>query len=274
MDEKKIQDFYDNIQFPVPTLEDIKAATEKVEDMVITPAMRRNLKRGVYKKEESVFWDKVGYGELHRWRCDSGKDTDWPIVGKLLNHPLMRVALDACTISGFDDEKIIVMLSQVYKINLSQEAVDRYRKFFGNFRDFDRNSWRKYLERIVNDNYVYTRIFAALTRPRDEVLHLCGLPSENAFSDFLKNVLATSAYKFNHYSKRNSPEADAEARKWAKVGFESGEKFEKFGAADASDFAKLVQTEFIYATSEFPTIDANIAAQIRPQIEAKKDELK
>ena len=68
--------------------------------------------------------------------------------------------------------------------------------------------------------------------------------------------------------------ADADARKWAKIGFEAGEKFEKYGAADASDFAALVQTEFHYVTSDIPTIDANIAAQIRPQIEAKKDEKK
>ena len=268
MEDSKIQDFYDNIQFPVPTAKDIAEATDKVDKLTMTPSMKRNIRRGVYKKEDTPYWDKLGYGDLHKWRCEGGKDPNWSTVGRILNHPLLRVSIDACTITNFEDDKITVMLPQVYKINLNQEALDLYRKYFGNFRDFEKRDWKKYLQRIVDDNYAYTRIFAALTRPRDEVLHLCGLPAENAFSDFLKNVLATANYKFNYYSRQNNPDADMDARKWAKIGFESGEKFEKYGAAEASDFAKLVQTQFEYVSNDIPTIDANIASQIRPHIEA------
>ena len=265
MDLKAIQNFYDNIQLPIPSTKDVEAATVKVDSLIMTPGMKRNMSRGQYKKEDTPLWERLGYGDLHHWRCNGG-DAHWTTVGRLLNHPLMRVALDACTITNFEDDKILVMLSQVFKVQLSQEALDLYRTYFGNFRDFNRSDWQKYLSRVIDDQYVYTRIFAALTKPRDEVLHLCGLPAEGAFSDFLKNVLATASYKFNYYSKQVSSVADADARKWAKIGFEAGEKFEKYGAADASDFAKLVQTQFEYVSCEIPTINAEIANQIRPEL--------
>jgi len=270
LETDKIQEFYDNVQLPVPTDEDISAAIAKVETLVIPPVVRKNLRRGLYKKEDNWAWDKLGYGDLHQWRY-AGNDPNWEVVGKVLNHPLMRTALDACTVSNMEDERMITMLSQVYKITLTIEALDLYRKYFGNFHSFSRADWKAYLSRVIDDNYVYVRIFSALTRPRDEVLHLCGLPAEGQFSDFLKNVLATASYKFNYYSRQNSPEADTEARRWAKVGFESGEKFEKYGAGDATDFAKLVQTEFEYVTPQIETLDAALAAQIRPQIGEKTD---
>lgn len=273
LETKQIQDFYDNIQLPIPTQNDISKATTHVTSLIVPPAAKKNIAKGLFKKEDSWVWEKHGYGDLHKRRCDSN-DSNWSTVGKLLNHPLMRTALDACSICNFEDDKIMVMLSQIYKIQLTQEALDLYRKYFGNFLNFQKTDWKKYLGRLVDDPYVYTRIFAALTKPRDEVLHLCGLPPENVFSDFLKNVLATASYKFNHYARQGSPEAEKEARKWAKVGFEAGEKFDKFGAADASDFAKLVQTEFEYVTPQIDTIDAEIAAQIRPQIEDKTAEKK
>lgn len=266
MDTKSIQNFYDNIQLPVPTLKDIEEASARIVNLILPPSVKKNIKKGIYKAEDNFAWEKAGYGELHQWRCSKGKDDTWSQVGKILNHPLMRTSLDVCNIIGMEEDKITVLSSQVYKVQITEDAIRLYKKFFGNFENFGRQDWRDYLSRLSEDHYVYTRIFAALTRPREEALVLCGLPTENQFSDFLKNVLAVANYKFNHYSRQNSKEGDSEARKWAKIGFESGEKFDKFGAADASDFAKLVQTEFEYVTPNFETLDGALASDIRPQI--------
>lgn len=274
---KKVQDFYDNIQMPVPTEKDYQEAEAVIGKLMIPPAARRNLSRGIFNPNDSAIWDRLGYGEIHRRRCYANhpSKTDlaaaWEEVGKLLSHPVMRTALDACTLAGVDEEKLSLVLPTVYHLSCSEAAQRLYKRYFADFEMWGKVDWKDYLDRLREDTYVYTRIFTALTRPRNEVYHLCGLPTEKQYSDFLKNVLAGAAYKFDYYARQNTAEADNEARKWAKVGFEAGEKFEKYGANDVSDFAKLVQTEFEYVTPQIPNLDAEMAAQIRPQIEDSKD---
>jgi hypothetical protein len=217
----------------------------------------------MFKYEDNSYWEKLGYGELHAWRCDRPTKY-WPAVGRIINHPLMRTALDVCIITGMDYDKVSIILPQTFRVDFAEPAIDLYKKIFGNYESFSKLDWTDYLNRLKEDQYVYVRIFSALTKPRDEALLLCGLPAEKAFSDFLKNVLASASYKYNYYARQNTPEADAEARRWAKVGFEAGEKFEKYGAGDVSDFAKLVQTEFEYVTPELETLDQATAQQLLP----------
>lgn len=262
---KDIQSFYDNIQLPIPTEDDVAKAQDRVDKLMMPPGIKKRLQKMVFKDEDTPVWGRLGFEDLHRWRCNKATK-HWSMVGKLLNHPLMRVGLDICIIIKLDLEKARLMLSNTYGLELSDEAVHLYMHYFGNFDNFTKTDWQEYLERLVEDQYVYTRIFAALTKPKDEVLHLCGLPSEKQFSDFLKNVLATASYKFNHYSRQNTVEADSVAMDWAKIGIVSGEKFEKFGAGDISDFAKLVQTEFEYITSPIDTLSPEMAQNIRPDL--------
>lgn len=263
MSPKDIRKFYDNVQLPLPTDKDIEETKARIADIPIPKHIKKNVSRGIFKYEENSYWEKIGYGELHAWRCQRPTKY-WPAVGRILNHPLMRVALDVCIITGVDYDKITVILPQTFRVDFTDPAIDLYKKFFGNFQAFDRGDWSAYLERLKEDQYVYVRIFAALTKPRDEAMILCGLPPERAFSDFLRNVLASASYKFNYYSRQNTPEADHEARKWAKVGFEAGEKFEKYGAGDVSDFAKLVQTEFEYVEPSITTLDSETAQKMLP----------
>ncbi|NBO09710.1 MAG: hypothetical protein EBV30_10310, partial [Actinobacteria bacterium] len=67
-----------------------------------------------------------------------------------------------------------------------------------------------------------------------------------------------------HYSRMSTPQADGQARAWAKVGFDAGVKYEKFSASDVQDFAKTVQTEFDYIESDIPTVQPDMLSQIKP----------
>lgn len=280
MNLRDVQSFYSNIQFPIPTDQDFMEAYDKIKELRLPPSTRRNLNRAKFVPEDSLILDKFGFGDIHRQRIFQATPSKsdlakaWADVGKLLSHPVMRTALDSCMIARVEDEKLSLLLPTVYHLSLSEQAIKLYRHYFADFEMFGRNDWTDYLKRIQEDTYVYSRYFTALTRPKSEVFHLCQLPSEKQFSDFLKNVLAGATYKFDYYSRQNTPHADAEARRWAKVGFEAGEKFEKFGSGDATDFAKLVQTEFEYVTPQIDTLDEEAARQMRPQIEAPKDETK
>lgn len=270
MNLQEVQKFYDNIQLPLPTEEDMELAEAEISRKMVPPGLRRKVSKKIYKAAEAPIWDKLGYGDLFRWRCGHASP-EWSQVGRVLNHPLMRTSLDCCIIINMDPDKVEAILPQVFGLPISLAAQDLYKKYFGAFESFDKDSWGGYLERLVEDQYVYTRVFAALTRPKDEVLHLLGLPTEKQFSDFLKNVLATANYKFNYYSRQGTVEADVVAMDWAKVGIVSGEKYEKFGAGDATDFAKLVQTEFEFVTPAIETLSPELALSMRPKTQGEGD---
>lgn len=272
-----VQRFYSNVQFPVPTEKDFEEACEKVRKLPLPPAVRRNLRRSKFVDTDSAVLEKFGYGDVHRQRCFRPEGSKshlaqaWGEVGKLLSHPVMRVALDACLIAKVPEEKLSLMLPAAFSLSLSEQAIAIYRHYFWDTELFGREEWLDFLKRVREDSYVYVRYFTALTRTREEVFHLCQIPGEHQFSNFLKNTLATARYKFDYYSRQNTPDADHEARKWAKVGFESGEKYEKFGAADATDFSKLVQTEFEYVSPQIPTLDEETARQLLPQLTTPED---
>lgn len=265
LDDKAIQSFYDGIQLPLPTGDDIQKAHEKTRSLIIPPAVKRNLMKRKYLASDTPVWEKLGYGELHARRVRDRVSAEWEMVGRLLNHPVMRTALDCLLVARYPLERICVLLPQVYGLPLSEAGIGLYQKYFANFEHFQRGDWSAYLDRVREDHYVYVRMFTALTRPVDEVLHLCSLPTEKQFTDFLRNVLAAADYKFKYYLRSNTSEADVHARRWAKVGFEAGERIEKYGASDMTDFAKLVQTEFEYISGEVPVAGADLVS-MRPDL--------
>ena len=110
---------------------------------------------------------------------------------------------------------------------------------------------------------MYSRYFAALTKARDEVMHLVGLPTKKNFASFLDTVLVTSDYKFKFYSRQGTADGDRAARYWADIGVKAGERFEKYGARDATSFADVVQTEFEYVNEEIPMAEADLIATIK-----------
>ncbi len=270
MDAEKIVAFYDNIQMPIPSAKDIDDAKQKVDSLLIPPGVKRALQKSIFKEEHKVVWEKLGYGEIFGKRCGL-QEAAWDEVGKILANPVLRICVDSLIISKLHEEKLISMIHSEFSVKLTPESLSIYKLNFANFTDFARKDWIDYLKRLEEDQYAYHRVFTALTRGTDEVLHLCGMPTQKQYSDFLRNVLATSDYKFKHYSRQNSVDADIEARKWAKVGVESGEKFEKYGASDVTDFSKMVQTEFEYVEQEFPTLGDELLTSIRPKVESEND---
>lgn len=272
--EEQIQKFYYNIQYPKIPKKALELAAERVSKLILPPAVRRNLLRGIFRMEDNGVWDKLGYGEVHARRCVQTPSKDWEILGKVLNHPVMRLSLECCLIAKFDEEKIVQTFPQVYSLNLSYGALDLFKRYFCDISRMERGDWIAYLGIIKDDPYTYQRVYTALTKPLDELLFLLGLPTQKQYTDFLKNVLAASNYKFQFYARQNTPESDAEARRWAKVGFEAGEKFEKYGASDITDFAKLVQTEFEYVTPEVPTITPEMLQAVLPKVEEVSKENK
>lgn len=265
--KSEIERFYSNIQLPIPKEDDFDAAEDRIEGLIFPPITKRNLTRNMYTAQDRAIMKKYGYEEIYLRRMD--QDTwkpQWEMVGKMLNHPVMRLAVDCCLVSGFEQDKLVELLPIQFNIAIDLGALELYTKYFFDHANMDKGGWRYYLRLLQEDVYSYERLFAALTKPKDEVLYMVGLPTSAQFGNFLKNVLATANYKFRYYARHNSPEADKAAEKWAKIGFKAGELDDKFSKGDMTDFAKFVQTDFEYIESDFKTIEPEMLGSVKPSI--------
>ena len=91
-----------------------------------------------------------------------------------------------------------------------------------------------------------------------------GLPTKKGFSDFLKNILNTSDYKFRYYAAHNTEEFEGQARAWAKIGMDAGVQLEKFSAGDVTDLRSRVQTAFEFRNDPIPDLPTDMLSEILP----------
>lgn len=257
-----VRAYYDDIQMAVPTKKHYEDALEEVSKLIVPPATLRRTVKHIHNPADQAIWFKHGFEEIymHQVLGDGGLHE----IGPVLNHPVMRVALECCMIAKLTNEEISQLLPSVYYLPISPESIDTYTKYFFNWKDMKKNDWQGYLDLIVEDRYSHNRVFYALTRPQEEVLHAVGLPTRSQFGTMLKNVMNTANYKFEHYSRQQSPEAQEQAMKWAKLMMDAGAKHEKFGSTDATDFSKLIQTQFEYLDAPVEDITPEMLADAKP----------
>lgn len=268
LSNEEIRRFYDDIQFVQPPHDYIEALHLRLaETFPIPPSTKRNLKKSLYSPADEALWTKLGFRELYLHRVGKGTQEEKDAIsclGKLLNHPVMRVALDCSLIARLPIPEASEILPQTFSIPLSEAAIVLYKKYFLCTESMTKKDWIYFLQQLQDDSYSYTRYYAALTRSQEEVMHLVGLPSRKQYIDFLRNVLATSDFKFRHYARHGTPEGEAEARKWAKLGVDAGEKQKKFESRDQGDLLRHIQTEFEYVDSPIPIASPELIAQMLP----------
>lgn len=260
---REIQKYYDNIQLPTLAQGHFDHCQDYVDSLPLAPLTLKRLRKKLYNEVDHALWKKLGFEEIYLHRMDK---SDWSELGKVLNHPVMRVAMECCLIKNLEDSEIATLLPATFALPLTAKTVALHRKYFFDVNTLQRNDWQEYLNLISDDRYTYTRLFAALTKPKDEVLHMVGLPTKTKFGTMLKNVMATAHYKFEYYARQMSPEAQAEARNWAKVLIVAGEKHEKFGAGDDGDLSNILQTEFVYVDEPIEHVTPEMLSDAKPQL--------
>lgn len=248
-----------------PTDEQIADAVKYAAGLVMPPIVRRRLFKKLYDVGDQAVWKKYGFESIYLHQMQK---QDWSGLGRILNHPVMRVALDCCLITGLTHDEIIQLLPAIYFLPISLQDIANYTTYFFDYSNLNKSDWQAFLNQISEDRYTHNRIMFALTRPQEEVLHAVGLPSRLHFGTMLKNVMNTANYRFEYYARQQSPEAQDEARKWARLMMEAGAKHEKFGSTDATDFSKLIQTQFEYIENDVPNITPEMLADAKPAPEA------
>jgi hypothetical protein len=270
--DEDIRRFYDGVQFPLPEASYLSALRTHLDETVrIPPSTKRNLQKSIYTEGDEALWEKLGFLELYQKRLGKGSEAQkeaFAALGRLLNHPIMRVALDCSLIARLSPAEASELLPQTFSLPLPEATIAIYQKYFLATEKMTKQDWLYFLRQLQTDSYSYTRYYAALTKPQDEVLHLIGLPGKKQYIDFLRNVLATADFKFRHYARHGTPEGETEARRWAKLGIEAGEKQKKFEGRDQGDLLRHIQTEFEYVDSPIELASPDLLAQMLPSPEA------
>jgi len=273
----KISDIYDRLTIPRPTKETLDDIEMRVlEKFPISNGTRKRLERKQYDEKDVSFFEALKFGYLYKVTFGDGQDElkviHTELQEKILEHPTLRIAIECCIIKKMDSEEIAALSQAGYGVYVSKEAIEQFKNIFFNVDTFNKEDWRAYLNHVAaaQENYIYSRYFAALTKPKDEVMHLIGMPTKKTFSQFLETVLVTSDYKFKFYSRQNTMEGDRAARYWADVGVKAGERYEKFAAKDVTDFSNTIQTSFEYVNEDIPMATQDLLAEVKaPELEDK-----
>lgn len=265
----QIKEHLDELSLPPLEDHELDAFSEYVKNVPVSSGMRRRLAKKYFDRHDHIVAEKLGLSEIYckhtgHFELYPRVQLQWEEVSRILRNPVLRVAADVAILCGYTAEEISQILPGSFYEHISPDTLALYCKYFFDHASMTKADWRSYLQICAKIPYAYIRYHAALTKPRDEALYLSGLPTRANFSDFLRTVMGTAAYKFQYYSRLNAPQTDGQARAWAKIGFDAGVRLEKFTANDVQDFAKTVQTEFSYTDTAIETVDPTLLTQIKP----------
>ena len=179
---------------------------------------------------------------------DALKDEDISLVVKAL---LIRKA---------PADEVSALINGKFSMNLSKKAVTLFEKYFFQVRIMSRESWRKYLSNLPQEEKVI--LYKGLSGKEMELRADLGLPNKISVSEHYQQLHVQALEKFNRLMNSNDPNADAQALKWAKIAMDSGDRYEKLKLGDASDFGKDLQMEFDYIDTDFPAIGEDSIDQI------------
>lgn len=166
----------------------------------------------------------------------------------------LRIFLNALLLKGVPPTDICRHLNSRFSCMLKEESVAAYRKFFWNSQRMTRRDWTTFL-RGCNERET-SLYFIALSEPLDVLLAELELPAKVSVSDSLQYLLSKSFAKAKEYLRLSTKEANSEARAWINQVVVLADKYEKYRAGDANDFSKVLQMEFEFTDTTFPTPDA------------------
>ena len=182
--------------------------------------------------------------------------------------PKLKLTINALLTKGLIYKDICQAINHKFSSLLKEEHVTIYEKFFWNPKRMTRSSWREYLEDC--EEHEKASLFITLTEDLDTVKTYLGLPSRVNVPQSLQFLLVTAYTKARHYLALSTKEANEEARAWIDKIVTLSDKYEKHSKGDVEDFSKVLQMEFEYVDSEFPTPD--IAAL--EDIKRKEEDIK
>jgi hypothetical protein len=255
----------DDISITVPDAPSLKEMREDESRMMLSPMARRELKKHSWNAGVQSFLNKFGLGEIYAYRrAKPDLDlTPWASVQTLLGNPVMRVAVDVALISGVPPDELSSLLSASCGTQLTREVLALYKKIFFDSDAMSKSDWRDYIKLCSGHAYVYVRYLTALTKPRDEALHMVGVTTKIQLGSMLNEFAATAKFKFEHYISHGNALSDEQARKWAKLGIEAGLRADKFAASDIKDFAAAVQAEFDMVDEPIDHVSGEMLAQVK-----------
>lgn len=271
LERSQIRKTLDELSLPEVPDDVMEVAHKTADELPIPPALKRRLREQKLKPEVDHAWLKK-IGLLDFATCRQAGPL-WDEIWALCKQPLLRIAVECCLLIKHPVDEIIHAAQTQYGVTLTRDGLALFERTLFQWKELSKSDWREMLTFARSDSFLFERYYAALTAPAEETLHLVRFPIKPAFSEFLRNLLATADYKFKRHSGTGTELGDAEARRWAKMGIDAGIRYEKFASKDARDFAETLQTEFAYVENTIPQATGEMLSGIKlPTGDVDKDE--
>lgn len=259
----------EELSLPRPSTEMLNEYRSIAENTPMSVMTKRRLARNEFLAQDQEIFKKLRLEEHYLKHCgkplEGTNERAWQDTQALIANPVARVAVECCLAAGMKLEEIRQLVKHTHEIDFTDPGFELYQRVYFDCAAQNKRSWREYLKMLSRDPYSYVRFMAALTQSKDEVLHLVGLPTKPAFSNFLKKVLSKAEYKFGYLSGLGTGDGDDSARKWAKIGVIAGIQYEKFAAADVTDFSTTLQTEFEFIEDGIETVTGEMLSAVKPE---------
>lgn len=251
-------------EFGLPSIDDVefKNAFALVHDKT-PPFISKRIVDKQYNHPEFYKW--MGILEVRElWDYEKEFFKEHARYVKLVyavhDDPKMRVTLNALLMKGSVEKDICQDINSKFSAMMKPEVVNTYRKFFWNANKMSRSAWRAYLRHT--EEFETSVYFVALTENMEVLRTHLELPSKAAISENLQYLFTQSFLRARQLLRLNSPETNAEARRWIKLTADMADKYAKHRVGDAEDFSKSLQMEFEYVSNEFPTPDDMLLKEV------------
>lgn len=244
-----------------PSEEYIDEREEKLIEKCPLPKFKTYMtsKRSTFKKKVKDFLTCMDVLEVKDlWLSESNFKHDKSMAPmmravNIFNIPAQRRSLECFLLNKLPIEEMVQCFNSRYKVQLTQGAIDNFKKYYFDSSRMDRSDWIKYLKACPRDKMIlYVK---AMNIDSNRLRHTLGFKTKLEYSDMLSDIMSTSYYKFRDGVETDLDENDPNSRSWAKMAIEAGEKKEKVQAGNMEDFAETLQLQMTFSEEEFPTFE-------------------
>jgi hypothetical protein len=177
------------------------------------------------------------------------------LFNKVVENTILRWTICSFLLKNISQNEIKTLIDAKYQIKLDDGFFRLFKKYIFNISTFKKSDWIYYLRNC--DLEEKNHLLNAMNQDEIRIKHDLGFSAKLKYTDILNDILLSSYYRFKDLlsDKNINLDNSKDAKGWAQIVFEAGDRKEKFSKGDLEDFGKQIQMEFTFENNNFPTFD-------------------
>lgn len=253
-DQKKINEILDKSERLLPTGEQYAQFKKYLTETIPISKETKKLLLGKTNKIENKaefesYLRKLGIYELFANRYKIEEHKKCSVCEMLFLEKDFYPELQAFIFKAFTNYEIINFFKDKHNIELLISDLDYYRDIFLPIFALSRDEWKDYIKAVKKREQAF--LITALKKDPHYLRLDTGAETKVQYSNILQFFMASSFRKFQETMNLDS----SEARNWARLTMNAGDRKQKLTPSDANQFLKDVQMAFDFEENQMPSID-------------------